>query len=83
MSALRHSQMQLLRQIGLLHAQRYIRQRTELLGLITMGLWPQDDYSVNSVTEGIEALAVTRVGIRPTGALAAQGIVQNAHVTHL
>jgi 2-isopropylmalate synthase len=25
------------------------------------------DYSVNSVTEGIQALATTRVSIRPTG----------------
>lgn len=33
-----------------------------------------------SVTEGIEALAVTRVIVRPTGALARQGIVKNAQV---
>jgi 2-isopropylmalate synthase len=37
-----------------------------------------EDYTINSVTEGIEALAVTRVIVRPTGALARQGIVKNA-----
>lgn len=37
-----------------------------------------DDYSVNSVTEGIEALAVTRCVLRPVGSLAAQGVIINA-----
>ncbi len=33
------------------------------------------DYSVSSVTEGIEALATTRVIIRPAGKLAGEGFV--------
>lgn len=39
-----------------------------------------DDYSVNSVTDGIEALAVTRCVLRPVGSLAAQGVIVNAQV---
>ena len=39
-----------------------------------------DDYGVNSVTEGIEALAAARVVVRATGALAAQGVVKSAQV---
>lgn len=39
-----------------------------------------EDYAMNAVTEGIEALAVTRVIIRPTGTLAAQGVVKSAQV---
>lgn len=35
-----------------------------------------------SVTEGIEALAVTRVTVRPTGALARQGVIQNAQARY-
>jgi 2-isopropylmalate synthase len=35
------------------------------------------DYSVNSVSEGIEALAQTRVVIRPAGRMAGEGFVQN------
>jgi len=42
-----------------------------------------DDYAMNAVTEGIEALAVTRVTIRPTGPLASQGIVKSAQVGSL
>lgn len=41
-----------------------------------------DDYAMNAVTEGIEALAVTRVTIRPTGPLASQGVVKSAQVGH-
>ncbi len=37
------------------------------------------DYSVNSVTEGIEALAQTRVVIRPAGKMAGQGFVTGAN----
>jgi len=37
-----------------------------------------DDYSLRTVTEGIEALAVTRCVLRPVGSLAAQGVVENA-----
>jgi 2-isopropylmalate synthase len=33
------------------------------------------DYSVNSVTEGIQALATTRVSIRPTGGEAGVGLL--------
>ncbi len=39
-----------------------------------------EDYSLRTVTEGIEALAVTRCVLRPVGSLAAQGLVQNAQV---
>lgn len=36
------------------------------------------DYGVNSVTEGINALACTRVIIRPAGALAEKAVSRNA-----
>jgi 2-isopropylmalate synthase len=36
------------------------------------------DYGVNSVTEGIEALATTRVIIRPSGALSNKAITEHA-----
>ena len=36
------------------------------------------DYTVNSVTEGIEALAETRVLIRPAGRMAGEGFVQSS-----
>lgn len=36
------------------------------------------DYTVTSVTEGIEALATTRVTIRPAGRMASDGFVQTA-----
>lgn len=36
------------------------------------------DYSVNSVTEGIQALATTRVTIRPTGAMKDEAYVERA-----
>lgn len=36
------------------------------------------DYSVNSVTEGIQALATTRVNIRPTGAMKDEAYVERA-----
>lgn len=36
------------------------------------------DYGMNSVTEGIEALAVTRVSIRPEGKLAQEAVVTSA-----
>ena len=39
------------------------------------------DYSVQSVTEGIEALAVTRVSLRPAGKLASEGFTINAQVS--
>lgn len=35
------------------------------------------DYSVNSVTEGIEALATCRVVVRPAGKMASEGFVPN------
>jgi hypothetical protein len=38
------------------------------------------DYSVNNVTEGIEALATTRVVIRPAGKLAGEGYVTDTKV---
>lgn len=38
------------------------------------------DYSVNSVTEGIEALATTRVVIKPAGKLAGEGYVTDTKV---
>ncbi|WIA37513.1 hypothetical protein OEZ86_014425 [Tetradesmus obliquus] len=37
------------------------------------------DYSVNSVTEGIQALATTRVSIRPTGAMRDEAFVEKAN----
>lgn len=37
------------------------------------------DYTVSSVTEGIEALATTRVVIRPSGKMSNEGFVQHAH----
>ena len=40
-----------------------------------------EDYTMNSVTEGIEALAVTRVIVRPAGDLADQGVVMTAQVS--
>ncbi len=36
------------------------------------------DYTVNSVTEGIEALATTRVIIRPAGKLSDQAVTMHA-----
>ncbi len=36
------------------------------------------DYTVNSVTEGIEALATTRVIIKPSGKLAAKAVTEHA-----
>ena len=39
------------------------------------------DYSVQSVTEGIEALAITRISLRPTGKLASEGFTTNAQVS--
>lgn len=36
------------------------------------------DYSVNSVTEGIEALATTRVLIKPAGKMVDQAISEHA-----
>ena len=79
---MRRSQMELHCQIAQhMPSPTTARRQIGWMNKITLGLQPQDDYSVNSVTEGIEALAVTRVGVRPTGALAAQGIVQNAQVT--
>lgn len=36
------------------------------------------DYNISSVTEGIEALAKTRVTIRPTGELAKEGFVRSS-----
>lgn len=41
------------------------------------------DYSVNSVTEGIEALATTRVAIRPAGKMANEAFVQSAQVSRV
>lgn len=37
-----------------------------------------EDYSMNSVTEGIEALAVTRVIVRPAGEMADQSVILTA-----
>ncbi|KAK9842718.1 hypothetical protein WJX74_001303 [Apatococcus lobatus] len=36
------------------------------------------DYSMQSVTEGIEALAITRISLRPTGKLASEAFTTNA-----
>ena len=36
------------------------------------------DYTVSSVTEGIDALAATRVSVRPAGAMATTGFVQSS-----
>lgn len=38
------------------------------------------DYGMNSVTEGIEALAMTRVVVRPAGKMGGQGFVTSAQV---
>ena len=38
------------------------------------------EYTMTSVTEGIEALATTRVSIRPVGGHADQGFVMHAQV---
>ena len=38
------------------------------------------DYSVNSVSEGIDAVATTRVAIRPDGRMASEGFVTSYKV---
>ena len=38
------------------------------------------DYSVNRVSEGIDALATTRVAIRPDGRMASEGFVTSYKV---
>lgn len=38
------------------------------------------DYGMNSVTEGIEALAMTRVVVRPAGKMSGEGFVTSAQV---
>ena len=41
------------------------------------------DYSVNSVSAGINALATTRVAIRPDGRMASEGFVTSYKVSGL